>query len=178
MTGRNDRYQRYRRENPETALAVTRLAGLAVAVALLPVTLVAVAGYAVAWWRGWPPRRLYLAAAWCSPLAAGWLGAATFLPVQLPGPDPSQWWLRFLVSPYRGWRGAYLYAAHGHIALAVLILVPLAIPAGLLAGGLAWARPPFRVAAGPRRLHPRPPARLRNKPLVPRTPTAPPSCAP
>jgi hypothetical protein len=47
----------------------------------------------------------------------------------------TQWWLRFLVSPYRGWRAAYLYAAHGHVILAVLILVPLAVPAGLLAGG-------------------------------------------
>jgi hypothetical protein len=94
MTGRNDRNQRYRREDPETALAVVRLVVLAVAVAVLPVTLVAIAAYAVAWWRGWPPRSLYQVAAWCSPLAAGWLGVATFVPVWLPGPDPAQWWLR------------------------------------------------------------------------------------
>src|SRR5258708_11068176 len=169
MTGRNDRYQRYRRENPETALAVSRLAGRAVAVALLPVALVAIAGYAVAWWRGWPPRRLYLAAAWCSPMAAGWLGAATFLPVQLPSPDPSQWWLRFLVTPYRGWRAAYLSAAHGHIALAVLILVPLAIPAGLLAGGLAWARRRVRTAPPPGGPPPGPPPRAGNHPCAPQT---------
>jgi hypothetical protein len=160
MINRNDRSRRYRREDPETALAVARLAGLVAAVALLPATLVAIAAYAVAWWRGWPPRRLYLAAAWCSPLAAGWLGAATFEPVHLPGPDPSQWWLRFLVAPYRGWRAAYLYAAHGHIALAVLVLAPLAIPLGLLAGGLAWARLRFRMAAGTGGLHPGSPARF------------------
>ena len=117
MTRRNDRYQRSRRENPEAALAVIRMAVLAVAVAVLPVTLVAVAAYAAAWWRGWPPRRLYLAAAWCAPLAVGWLAAATFWPVQLPGPDPAQWWLRFLVSPYRGWRAMYLFAMHGDIAM-------------------------------------------------------------
>ena len=93
-------------------------------------------------------------------MAAGWLGAATFVPVQLPGPDPSQWWLRFLVSPYRGWRAAYLYATHGHVVLAVLILVPLAVPAGLLAGGLAWARHRFRMAAGTGGSHPGSPARF------------------
>jgi hypothetical protein len=160
MTGRNDRNQRYRRENPETALAVFRLAVLAAAVALLPVTLMAIAAYAAAWWRGWPPRRLYLAAAWCSPLAVGWLGAATFMPVLLPGPNPAQWWLRFLIAPYCGWRAMYLFATHGHIALAVLVLTPLAIPAGLLAGGLAWARCRFRMAAGTGGLHPGSPARF------------------
>ena len=51
---------------------------LALAVAAAPVTLVAVACAAAAWWRGWPPRRLYVAAAWSLPMVAVWL-AATWL---------------------------------------------------------------------------------------------------
>jgi len=160
MPRRNDRSPRYRREDPETALAVLRMAALAAALAVLPVTLVAVVAYAAAWWRAWRPGRLYRAAAWCSPLAAGWLLAATFWPVQLPGPDPAHWWLRLLVAPWRGWREMYLLATHGYIVLGVLIVAPLAIPAGLAAGGLAWARRRFRMAAGTGGLHPGSPARF------------------
>ena len=40
----------------------------AVAVAAWPVTLVAVAGFAAAWLRGWPPARLYRAAARSLPM--------------------------------------------------------------------------------------------------------------
>ena len=160
MMGRNDRYPRYRREDPEYALAVLRMVVTAVAVALLPATLVAIAGYAAAWWRGWPPRRLYLAAAWTSPLAIGWLGAATLLPGQLPGPHVSQWWLRLLVSPYRGWLAMYADGRHAELAAAALVIAPLAIPLGLAAGGLGWARLRFRMAAGTGGLHPGSPARF------------------
>ena len=48
---------------------------LALAVAAAPVTLVAVVCAATAWWLGWPPRRLYFAAAWCLPMVAVWLVA-------------------------------------------------------------------------------------------------------
>jgi hypothetical protein len=148
------------RRNQETGPAVIRLAVTAVAVALIPVTVIAVCGYVLAWWRGWPPRRLCLAAAWCSPLAAGWLGAATIWPAGLPGPAPASWWLRLAVAPYRGWRLAELAAIHGDILIGVLVIAPLAIPAGLLAGGLAWARRRFRMAMGTGGAHPGSPARF------------------
>ncbi len=122
--------------------------------------MIAAVAYTLAWWRGWPPRRLYLAAAWCSPLAAGWLGAATWRPAGLPGPDPAPWWLRLAVAPYRGWRLMELDATHGHLAVAVLIIAPLAIPAGLLAAGTAWARRRFRMEAGTGGAHPGSPARF------------------
>jgi hypothetical protein len=160
MIRRDDRYQRYRREDPEYALAVLRLVVTAAAVALLPVTVTAIAAYAVAWWRGWPPRRLYLAAAWCSPLAVGWLGAAALWPGQLPGPYVGQWWLRLLISPYRGWLAMYADGRHAQVAAAVLIVAPLAIPLGLAAGGLAWARLRFRMAMGTGGPHPGSPARF------------------
>jgi hypothetical protein len=141
-------------------MAVVRLAVAAIAVALAPVTVVAASAYALGWWRGWPPRRLYLAAAWCSPLAAGWLGAATIWPAGLPAPDPAQWWLRLAVAPWRGWRLAELAAIHGDVLIGVLVIAPLAIPAGLAAGGLAWARRRFRMTVGTGGAHPGSPARF------------------
>lgn len=160
MIGQGSQNDRYRRQDPEYALAVLRLVVTAGAVVLLPVTMTAVVAYAIAWWRGWPPRRLYLAAAWCAPLAAGWLAAATCWPVQLPSPDPRQWWLRLLVGPYRGWRAMELAAIHGHVVIAAAFIAPLAIPAGLAAGGVAWARRRFRMAAGTGGLHPGAPAKF------------------
>jgi hypothetical protein len=156
----NRDYPRRQRRDPEVALGIVRLAVAGLAIALVPVTVTAVTGYALAWSRGWPPRRLYLAAGWSAPLAAGWLAAAALWPARLPGPDPARWWLRLLVAPYRGWLAMYAAAAHGHVVTAALVLAPLAIPAGLLAGGLAWARRRFRMAAGTGGLHPGSPARF------------------
>jgi hypothetical protein len=53
---------------------------VAVAVAVAPVTIVAVAAAGYAWWRGWTPRRLYMAALWCLPMAAAWLVAVVAWP--------------------------------------------------------------------------------------------------
>jgi hypothetical protein len=40
------------------------------AVAAWPITVVAGTGYTAAWLRGWPPVRLYRAAAWSLPVTA------------------------------------------------------------------------------------------------------------
>src|SRR5215469_654625 len=61
----------------------------AAAVAVAPVTLVAAGSAAFGWWRGWPPRRLFTAAAWCLPMAAVWLAAIAAWPLhaaRAPGP--------------------------------------------------------------------------------------------
>ena len=61
---------------------LARVAALiAVAVALAPVTLVAAGAFAFGWWRGAPPRRIYLAALWCLPMVAVWLVAVAAWPV-------------------------------------------------------------------------------------------------
>jgi hypothetical protein len=52
------------------------------AVAAWPVTVPAAAGYTLAWLRGWPPARLYRAAAWSLPMAAAWLA---WLEIRTPG---------------------------------------------------------------------------------------------
>ena len=53
----------------------------------------AAAGYVAAWLRGWPPVRLYRAAAWTLPVTAAWLAD---LEIQVPGflaaRDPGQTW--------------------------------------------------------------------------------------
>ena len=62
------------------ALRLTwRLLKVAVAVALIvaaaPVTVAAAGAVALAWYQGWPPRRLYQGALWCLPMVAAWLAA-------------------------------------------------------------------------------------------------------
>ena len=65
------------------------------AVAAWPVTVVTAAGYVAAWLRGWPPVRLYRAAAWSLPVTAAWLAG---LEIQEPGflasRDPGRTWTR------------------------------------------------------------------------------------
>jgi hypothetical protein len=108
-----------------TRLLATIAAAL-VALALAPVTLVAAISLTAAWHNGWPPARLYRAAAWCLPMLAVWL-AATAISHHSLGPA--------VAAPHLAWldlrRGRYLAAA--------TLLAPPAIPAGLLAGGWAWS---------------------------------------
>jgi hypothetical protein len=112
----------------------------AVAVAAAPVTVVSAASAAVAWWRGWPPRRLYVAAAWCLPMLAVWLGAIA------------------LWHPAPPWEAMWRLLRHGRIAAAAVTVVPPAIPLGLLAGGAAWAYRIFRMETGAGGLSPIAPA--------------------
>lgn len=37
-------------------------------VAAWPLVIAALCGFLLAWWRGWPPRRLVAGAAWCLPM--------------------------------------------------------------------------------------------------------------
>ena len=63
------------------------------AIAAWPVTVVTAAGYTAAWLRGWPPVRLYRAAAWSLPVTAAWL---IYLEIRVPGflaaRDPRPTW--------------------------------------------------------------------------------------
>jgi hypothetical protein len=129
----------------------------AVAIAAAPVTLVAAGAWAAGWWRGWPPRRLYLAAAWCLPMVGAWLIAvAVWHPPFGTGPG----WLRVLAAPYRAWTTMWTLLRHGHILRAAVMIAPPAIPLGLLAGGAAWAYRIFRMETGAGGLSPAAPARF------------------
>ena len=91
-----------------------------VLVVAAPVTVVGVASAGAAWLRGWPPGRLYRAAAWSLPMVAAWLAAIA---------------IRDRAGPPEMW---HLIAA-GSVARAVVVIAPAAIPLGLVAGGAAWS---------------------------------------
>jgi hypothetical protein len=109
---------------------------LAIAVGLLPVALVAAAGVIVAWRQGWRPARLYRAAAWCLPMVAVWLAATALARHSLwaAADAPQLAWLAI-------WR-------HGDYLAAAVLIAPVALPLGLVAGGSAWAWRLASMAAG------------------------------
>jgi hypothetical protein len=128
---------------------------VAVALALAPVTLVAVGAFACAWWRGAPPRRIYAAALRGLPMVAAWLVAVAAWPVSVTrgraypaGTGPGAWWFRLAAAPYRAWDAMWRLIEHGHPAAGVVAAAPPAIPLGLVAGGACWAYRRFRMRSG------------------------------
>jgi len=109
-------------------LAMLALVGVLVAAA--PVTVVAAASFWLAWLRGWPPGRLYREALWLTPMVAFWLAA-----LWISGGR----WEPAATAPFLIWKVTWHLAAAGRYLLAVVLVAPLAIPLGLLAGGAAWA---------------------------------------
>jgi len=138
------------------------LAAAAVAVLLAPVTLVAAGSAAFGWWRGWPPRRLYAAAAASLPMVVAWLAAVAAWPVSgaaaPAGVGPGPRWLRMAAAPYRAWLAMARLAEHGHLAAAAIAAAPPAVPLGICVGGLAWAYRCFRMESGAGGLTPAAPA--------------------
>ena len=106
------------------------VAAAALVVAAAPVSLVAVVGAGLAWFGGWPPARLYRAALWCLPMLAVWL-AATAVATRSAA--------QVAAAPYLAWLAMWHRAAAGDWPGAAAVIAPTAIPAGLVAGGLAWA---------------------------------------
>ncbi len=100
----------------------------AVAVTGAPVALVAAGACALAWWRGWQPRQLLVATAWCGPMVAVWLAVVA----DQSGPASLG------LAPYHAWLGFWRLAEHGAYLRAAATAAPIAIPLGFLAGYLAW----------------------------------------
>jgi hypothetical protein len=136
------------------------------------VTLVACLAFWYAWWLGWPPRRVFAAAAWCLPMVLAWLGAIATWPAgaraargasagQPGGPagvGAGAWWFRLVAAPYRAWAAMWQLLAHGHpVAAAVAVAAP-AVPLGIAAGGACWAYRRFRMRTGAGGLTPESPA--------------------
>ncbi|HTR94746.1 MAG TPA: hypothetical protein VMI73_23700 [Trebonia sp.] len=141
---------------------------VAVAVAVAPVTLVGCLAFWYAWWRGWPPRRVYAAAVCCLPMMIVWLSAIAVWPdgsrsvAGRPGAPAGvgagAWWLRVAAAPYRAWVAMWPLLAHGHpVAAAVAVAAP-AVPLGIAAGGACWAYRRFRMRTGAGGLTPESPA--------------------
>ena len=151
-----------RRAVARGALWVLRVTvGAAAAVAVAPVTIVALGAAGFAWWRGWTPQRLYQAAACCSPMAVAWLIAVVVWPAHggaPPGVGSGAVWFRIVAAPYRAWAGMWQLLSQGRVAAAVIAVVPVAIPTGIAVGGLGWAYRRFRMRTGAAGLTPAAPA--------------------
>ena len=136
-----------------TARLLVRLARIMVAAALViaaaPVSLVAAGAVTLAWWAGWPPRRLYRAALWSLPMVAAWLMATAVA---------SASWRPVAEAPYLAWLAAWHEAAAGSPLLAAVTVAPAAIPLGLVVGGLAWSRRIYAMDTGAGGLLPTAPA--------------------
>lgn len=98
----------------------------AVLIAAWPLTLVTLAGYVTAWWRGWPPARLRRAALASLILPAAWLAAAAIHAHLLRAAA---------LAPARAWEHGWPYPAAVAAAREFALLVPATVPAGL-----AWPR--------------------------------------
>ncbi len=113
--------------------AVLKIARIVVAAALIvvaaPVSLVAAGSAAAAWMAGWPPGRLYRAALCCLPMLAVWLAATA----------AAHSAAQVAAAPYLAWLTMWHQGAAGAYPAAAAAIAPAAIPAGLAAGGLAWA---------------------------------------
>jgi hypothetical protein len=110
-----------------------------VLVILCPVTAAAVLAGATAWLAGWPPARLYRAAAWSSVIAGIWLVAEALR---------ARTWQATAFASVNLWHQATLWLVHGRVLQSVVVALPPAVPLGLLAGGLGWQRRVRAMAAG------------------------------
>ena len=108
---------------------------IAVLVVLWSVTGTAAAATAAAWALGWPPTRLYRAAGRTTPMTAVYAVACAL---------QYRAWRAVALAPVTSWQQASGLLLHGRVLQAVLITAPVAIPAGLAAGGAVWA---WRTAA-------------------------------
>jgi hypothetical protein len=135
------------------ARIIWRLLRVAVFVAAMivaaPIVLVAAYSATLAWFLGWPPRQLYRAAAWCLPMLAVWLAAMV---------ADGQPWPRLVAAPYPAWLAMWHEAAAGGYLKAAVTVAPLAIPLGLVAGGLAWSWRIYTMETGSGGLAPSAPA--------------------
>jgi len=135
------------------ARLIWRLLRIAVLVAALilaaPAVLVAAYAAALAWFLGWPPRQLYRAAAWCLPMLAAWLAAMA---------ADGRPWPQLAAAPYLAWLASWHEAAAGSYLKAAVTVAPLAIPVGLVAGGLGWSWRIYTMETGSGGLAPSAPA--------------------
>jgi hypothetical protein len=122
---------------------------VAAMIAAAPVVLVAGYSATLAWFLGWPPRQLYRAAAWCLPMVAAWLTAMA---------AAGRPWTRVAAAPYLAWLAMWHEAAAGGYLKAAVTVAPVAIPLGLVAGGVAWSWRIYTMETGSGGLAPSAPA--------------------
>jgi hypothetical protein len=121
------------RRAAEASVSILAVAALAV---LWPAAVVFAAVLATAWLTGAHPVRVLTAALRSTPLIAGWMVLATAQNRPWEPGHVRAW----LTAPYTDWKAATLPMLHGHPdPAAMLLMVPLAIPAGTALAAAAWA---------------------------------------
>src|SRR5579875_189097 len=111
----------------------------AVAVAAWPLTIVAGIGYLAAWLRGWPPARLGHAALW-SLIMTGVYALAQAIRVHA--------WQAVLLVPVTDWGHAWGLLGAGAVVPALVLVAPVAIPAGLAIAAALWAWRIYAITTG------------------------------
>ena len=102
----------------------------AVLIIAAPVTLVAVVAFTGAWLRGWPPARLWRAAAWSLPMTGVYLAGRAF---------QARTWEALALAPVHDWERAWHLTQDGRVLTAFVVCAPVGVPAALAAAGTAWA---------------------------------------
>ena len=111
-----------------------------VVIAAWPLTLIVLAGYLAAWWRGWPPARLRRAAAWSLTGIAVW---------PLAHAVRDRTWQAAALAPGRAWEHSWSpHPAALTAARAFVLLAPATVPAGLGLAALVWAWRNYAITTG------------------------------
>lgn len=113
--------------------------GVIAAVMAAPVTVVTIAGLAVAWSRGWPPARLRQAAAWSLPMTAIWLAVTAIGVRSLDA---------VIAAPFTAWIESWHAFDYGATSTAFVLAAPVAVPAGLFLASVFWAGRIYRMDTG------------------------------
>jgi hypothetical protein len=111
----------------------------AVLVAAAPITIVAAIAYTGAWLRGWPPAKLWRAAAWSLPMTGVYLTGRAL---------QARTWRALTLAPVHDWEHAWHLAQAGHVVTAFVLCAPVGVPAALCAAGTAWAWRIYAIETG------------------------------
>ena len=111
----------------------------AVLIVAAPITVVAAVAYAGAWLRGWPPAKLWRAAAWSLPMTGVYLAGRAL---------QARTWRALALAPVHDWEHAWHLAQDGRVVGAFVVCAPVGVPAALCAAGTAWAWRIYAIDTG------------------------------
>jgi hypothetical protein len=111
----------------------------AVLIIAAPVTVVAAVAFAGAWLRGWPPAKLWRAAAWALPMTGVYLAGRAL---------QARTWRALALAPVHDWERAWHLAQAGQVVAGFVLCAPVGVPAALAAAGTAWAWRIYAIETG------------------------------
>ena len=136
----------------------------AVLIAAAPVTLVAAVAFAGAWLRGWPPARLWRAAAWALPMTGVYLAGRAL---------QARTWRALALAPVHDWERAWHLAQAGRVVAAFVLCAPVGGARGAVRSGHCVGLADLRHRNRPVREDRHRPRRLRRPAVAPAGPHRP-----